>query len=73
MGVARRKNASKAGMVDRDGIERPEGMAEGASFYYIQGSKLKSYLQEMHKQLRDVKNAGPEDGAAADEALSAME
>ena len=48
-------------------------MVEGASFYYIQGSKVKGYLQEMHERRRDVKNAGPEDGAAADEVLSAME
>lgn len=48
-------------------------MVEGASFYYIQGSKVKGYLQEMHERRQDLKIAGLEDGAAANEALSAIE
>ena len=66
---AGRKNASKAVMVDRGGIERPEDMVEGGAFYYIRGSKVGKYHQEMHERCRDVKGAVPEDGAAADEEL----
>ena len=73
MGVVGLKNASKAGMVDRDGIERPENMAEGASLYYIRGAKVVIYLREMHERRRGWKGAGPENGAAADERLEAME
>ena len=70
---AGRKSASKAAMVDRDGIERPENMADGASFYYMRGMKVVIYLREMHERRRGWKGAGPEDGAAADERLEAME
>ena len=65
---AGRKNAPKAAMVDRDGIERPKNMADGASFYYIRGMKV-----VIHERRRGWKGAGPEDGAAADEMLEAME